>query len=312
LIADTSRPREYKTSLEDEGNATAGGSKLSVRFWWNKTTAETYWDDSSASPKLNITSQGIEIFSVDGLPPKAWCTLPAEAYTELQRVLRSTSILTVVGDGKEPGLILVQEEGMSHRPSLMFDLSPAEILRYWSLLTTAQRAAFLEARAPEFALMGEGAALVSRYAPLAQTQTFFDRFAGIFLAFGNVERSVRSALREGRGREATYRLFGQKYDSLGSLLKRVLKDSTAGEGDLVDHYVIVMCAQQLVQELRREQGDFWREHASDGKCLQEQLGVAVSLRERLIASDPAEMLAFLDWFDRWFLQRATPVVTEAP
>jgi hypothetical protein len=76
--------------------------------------------------------------------------------------------------------------------------------------------------------------------------------------------------------------------------------------------VIVMCAQQLVQELRREQGDFWREHASDGKCLQEQLGVAVSLRERLIASDPAEMLAFLDWFDRWFLQRATPVVTEAP
>jgi hypothetical protein len=311
LIADASRPREYKPSLEDEGNATAGGSKLSVRFWWNKTTAETYWDDSSASPKLNITSQGIEIFSVDGLPPKAWCPLPAEAYTELQRVLRSTSILTVVGDGKEPGLILVQEEGMSHRPSLMFDLSPAEILRYWSLLTTAQRAAFLEARAPEFALMGEGAALVSRYAPLAQTQTFFERFAGIFLAFGNVERSVRSALREGRGREATYRLFGQKYDSLGSLLKRVLKDSTAGEGDLVDHYVIVMCAQQLVQELRREQCEFWREHASDGKCLQEQLGVAASLRERLIASDRAEMPAFLDWFDRWFLQRATPVVTEA-
>jgi hypothetical protein len=159
--------------------------------------------------------------------------------------------------------------------------------------------------------MGEGAALVSRYAPLAQTQTFFERFAGIFLAFGNVERSVRSALREGRGREATYRLFGQKYDSLGSLLKRVLKDSTAGEGDLVDHYVIVMCAQQLVQELRREQCEFWREHASDGKCLQEQLGVAASLRERLIASDRAEMPAFLDWFDRWFLQRATPVVTEA-
>jgi hypothetical protein len=274
------------------------------------TAAEVYWDDSSPSPKLDVTAQGVEVFSVDGLPSKAWQSLPADACAELQRVLRSTSILMVLGEGKEPGLILVQEEGMSHRPSLLFDLSPSEILRYWSLLTAAQRAAFLDARAPEVAMMSDGAALVSRYAPVAQEQTFFDRFAGIFLAFGNLERSVRSALREGRERDATYRLFGQKYDSLGTLLNRVLKDSTEGNGDLIDQYVIVLCAQQLVQELRRENSEFWREHASDGKTLQEQLGVRQSLRERLVARDPVEMPTFLDWFDRWFLQRATPVLTE--
>lgn len=311
LIADASRPRVYRPRLEDEGNTTTGGSKLSVRFWWNTTAAEVFWDDSSSSPKLNVMSQGVDIFSVDDLPSKAWQSLPADTCAELRRVLRSTSILTVVGEGKEPGLLLVQEEGMSHRPSLLLDLSPSEILRYWSLLTAAQRAAFLEVRAPEVALLGDGAALVSRYERLVQEQTFFDRCAGIFLAFGCLERSVRSALREGREREATYRLFGQKYDSLGSLLNSVLKDGAEGNGDLIDHYVIVLCALQLVQELRRENSEFWREHALDGKRLQEQLGLTQSLRERLIARDPVEMPAFLDWFDRWFLQRATPVLTEA-
>jgi hypothetical protein len=91
----------------------------------------------------------------------------------------------------------------------------------------------------------------------------------------------------------------------------VLKDSTEGNGDLIDHYLIVLCAQQLVQELRRENSEFWREHALDGKRLQDQLSVAQSLREHLIARDPVEMPAFLDWFDRWFLQRATPVLMEA-
>jgi hypothetical protein len=311
LIADTSRPREYKPSLEDEGNTTMGGSKLSVRFWWNTTATEVFWDDSSSSPKLNVLAQGVEVFSVDNIPSRAWQSLPAHQCVELQRVLRSTSILAVVGEGKDPGWILVQEEGMSHRPSLLLDLSPSEILRYWSLLTAAQRAAFLDSHAQDVALMGGGAALVSRYVPLKKEQTFFDRFAGIFLAFANLERSTRSALREGREREATYRLFGQKYDSLGSLLNRVLKDSIDGKGDLIDHYVIALSALQLVQELRRENSEFWREHALDGKHLQEQLGVMQSLRESLIARDPVEMPAFLDWFDRWFMLRATQVVTEA-
>jgi hypothetical protein len=311
LIADTSRPREYDPPSEDEGNTTTGGTKLSVRFWWNTSTAEAYWDDSSPSPDLSVTAHGVEVFRLDGLPSREWRPLPADACAELHRVLRSTSLLSVVEESRAPGLLLVQEEGMSHRPSLLFDLSPADILRYWSLLTVAQRAAFLEARAPEVALLDDGAALVSRFAPLPQEQTFFDRFAGMFLAFGNLERSVRSALREGREREATYRVFGQKYDSLGRLLSRVLTDSAEGRGDLIDHYVIALCARQLVQGLRQDHDAFWLEHASDAKRLQEQLGALASLRECLVARHPAEMPRFLDWFDAWFVRRATPVVTEA-
>lgn len=311
LIADQSRPSDYQANPEDGGNATSGGTNLSVRFWWNTSTAAVYWDDESLSPRLSVRGPGGELFVVSGLPQRKWRSLPAGDCAELERVLRSTSILTVAGEGPEPGLLLVQEEGMSHRPSLLFDLSPSEILRYWSLLTAAQRAAFLDARAPEVALMGEGAALVSRYAPLAEGQTFFDRFAGIFLAFGNLERSVRSALRENREREANYRLFGQKYDSLGSLLKRVSRDDMEGRGDLIDHYVIALCAQQLTQELQREFREFWHAHSSDARILKEQLAVTQSLRERLISRRPTEMPAFLTWFEQWFLKRATPVAPEA-
>jgi hypothetical protein len=134
----------------------------------------------------------------------------------------------------------------------------------------------------------------------------------MFLAFGSLERSIRAALRDGREREATYRVFGQKYDSLGSLLNRVLADSAEGKGDPVDHYVVALCTRQLVQELRRDHGAFWQEHASDAKRLHEQLRALAPLRERLVARHPTEMPLFLDWFDEWFLRRATPVVTEAP
>jgi hypothetical protein len=91
----------------------------------------------------------------------------------------------------------------------------------------------------------------------------------------------------------------------------VLKDNTEGKGDFIEHYVILLSAQQLVQQLRRENIEFWREHALDSKRLQEQLRITEILRGHLISRDPVEMPAFLDWFDRWFLQRATPLATEA-
>ncbi|MCE3222825.1 MAG: hypothetical protein K0S58_1005 [Nitrospira sp.] len=65
LMADSSRPREYKPCLENEGNTVSGGTKLSVRFWWNTMAAEVYWDDSSLSPKLSVTAQGVEVFETD-------------------------------------------------------------------------------------------------------------------------------------------------------------------------------------------------------------------------------------------------------
>jgi hypothetical protein len=310
LDNDASRPRNFQPAAEDEGTSEIGGTRLSVRFWWNTATAEVFWDDAAPSANLELAYQGLNLFAVDPVPSRTWTQLPPGSCAELHRVLHSTSILTVLGDGKKPGLLLVQEEGMSHRPSLLFELSPAEILRYWSLLTVEQRTAFLEARAPDIALAGEGSALVARCAPLVEQGTLFDRFAGVFHAFGCLERTVREALRDGKEREATYRLFGLKYDSLGNLLTRVLMDDKDGKGDLIEHYVIALCARQLVNELRRENKEYWQEHVADGQRLHNQLDATRMIRERIVLRDPENMPAFLDWFDHWFLRRASPVSAE--
>src|SRR5690606_32437824 len=119
--------------------------------------AEAFWDHASASAGLTVTWENTPVFTIGALPPRAWIPLSPVDAEALQGVLRSTSILTVHEQGGQPGLLLVQEEGMHGRPPfLVLELTPAEILRYWSLLTVAQRAEFLNARAPELAQTDEG------------------------------------------------------------------------------------------------------------------------------------------------------------
>ena len=299
-----SHPVKFEHSREDEGSA-LGGTRLSLLYRWNTSSAEAYWDDEAPSPRLRVEHQGVPLFELDTLPPMEWETLDPDISAELGKVLISTSMLIVYEDGDSPGLLLVQEEGMSHRPSILFDLTPAEILRYWSLLTVEQRAAFLEHRAPQTALEGEGEALVTILPLVEDHDTLFDRFAGIFHAFGCLERKVRDALENDRRNEATYLVFGQKYDSLGSFLSRVLREGADGKGDIVEHYVIFLCARQLLSGLKREFSDFWQDHGEDWKQLRAQLDEAGRIREQIVARNPGEMPAFLEWFDKWFLRRAS-------
>jgi len=310
LLGESQRPKIF-ASKTDEASSTTGGSRLSIRYHWLRQGAEAFWDDQNDSPRLTVSAQGVRLFTLEPIPGQRWQGLSRESAAELHRVLPSTSLLTVEGEGPEPGIILVQEEGMEARPSLLRDLSPAEILRYWSLLTAAQRAQFLEAHATEALLGGEGAHLVAQHRRLIAGGTFFDRFAGIFLAFGCLERGVRQALSDGREREASYRLFGEKYDSLGTLLQRISSESAEGKGDEIEQYVIALSAQQLVRELRREFPEFWRAHEESAHLLQERLTVTDGLRNRVIARDPSEMPAFIDWFDQWFLKKAARVEVEA-
>jgi hypothetical protein len=147
---------------------------------------------------------------------------------------------------------------------LVLQLSATDILRYWALLSTEQRSEFLETHAPVQALLGEGADLVVARKALAGEETFFNRFAGFFHAFNSLDREVREQLAARRNREAQYRLFGKKYDSLGTLIERV----TSGD-DLkdIDRYIILLCAEQLTQELERDFADFWKAHSSDAYSL---------------------------------------------
>lgn len=305
------RPRLTPPEVEEEEEKTISGTPLSLRFWWDKHKTEVFWDDPKASPPFKVQHQGITLFEHESLGPRTWQWLPDETAAELERVLLSTSLLRVqTADGQE-GIVLVQEEGMFCRPSLLHDLSPADILRYWSLLTVEQRAAFIETHAQELDALAGALHVVSPVAKLTDEDSMFKRFAGIFHGFSSLEKSVRGSLQEGREIEAVYRLFGKKYDSLGSLIAKIITEFNQGKGDAVDQYVTLLCARQLVQEMSRE-SDFWEKHREDARELQESLRTIEPIRNRLVEQDPEKMPAFLSWFESWFLRRARPIEEDRP
>jgi hypothetical protein len=307
LSLEHAKPSTFKPSTESDPT-TVGGTPLILRYFWNTGIAEGYWDSAEKSPSLRLEMRGILLGKLSPLPPKQWTRLNDDLATQLRELLKETSFVDVLGYGEAPGLLLVQEEGMFKKPSLLFKLTVSEILRYWAMLTPAQRTAFLEAKAPEFLASGEGSELMARVKTTLKEETFFDRFAGYFHAFNCLRSEVCKQLKADRWREADYRLFGRKYDSLGTLLDRLLTDSAFTEE--VDRYVILLCARQLSKELSNAFPDYWKERADEVRRLEGTLTRAAEIREHLSEKDPATMPGFLDWFDGWFLRRAAPVEAE--
>lgn len=296
MTTDTHRPPLFIHHEEGEGTATSVGTALVLRYSWDTHEGAALWNDAKPCPALTVRRGGVALFGCSALPPRVWAPLDREANEALRGALASTSLLEVVDEHGELAYVLVQEEGMHGRPSLLLELSAAEILRYWSLLTPEQRAVFIEERARG---SGEDEVIAPSFAPPPAESTLFDRFAGIFHAFSCLETHVREALAEDRAREADYRLFGKKYDSLGTLLDRAQKDHDINEGDRVERYVLFLCAKQLLREIGREFPVYWHDHSAAVMALDAAIARGLEGRDALTPSPE-----FLDWFERWFLQRA--------
>jgi hypothetical protein len=190
---------------------------------------------------------------------------------------------------------------MAKKPSILLTLTVEEILRYWSLLSSEQRQAFLSEKATA-QLVREG--IVAAPEVKVETQDgFFDRFAGIFHAFSRLAEHVRTALENERENEAVYRLFGEKYDSLPSLVQKVLDDVNA---DPVNRYVTLLTARDTLDRLEREYPDFFSGHRKDLKALRERLRQGEFLRNALALGGFEERERFLAWFERMFFTDMTP------
>ena len=312
LVPEKTRFTKFMPQTETEELSFENGTDLALRYNWDSGVADAYWNSEAThpSPAWTIKGLGTVLFRLKSLAAQKWIRLPPEAETELHRVLQSTSILTVEEAGKGPAFILVQEEG-EHKPTAcLLDLTPADILRYWSQLTLSQKTEFLKARVPESGQAEDGTNLLAQAEHLTKEETFFDTFAEIFHDFGNLEQAIVHAL-PGNSKQAASRLFGQRFDSLPVFLGKVMMEFSQGRGRSLDYYLHFLCARQLLDEVSRTQPDFVREHRRDTHALDNQIATGhLQLQKHLIETGPAEMASFLQWFESWFLKRARPVAAE--
>ena len=276
------------------------GLNLSLQYDWS--TSELSYrlvneDNDEGVTRFEVHQPGgAHLFSVDQPESGCWVTCPADAAAQVRDLLASTSFLQITYTGRS-WRVLVREEGLGYRPSLWTELTPEEILEYWSLLTAAQRAAFIE-RLTHDSLEGLPTAIRD---PLTSHDTLFDRYAGIYHAFGCLSRHIDTAFDERREAEAETRLLGAKYDSLPALLEKTLARDDA---DPIVRYVTLLCARQLRDDVVGRYREFFKTRGKGLAALDRLLAQLPDLKNALPLPDDDDRLAFLDWYESAFLRQA--------
>ncbi len=276
------------------------GLDLALRFdWGEERLSYRLCEDRARAISLSAAS-GLELLRFEARPTPDWATVPGAAGTTFADILRATTLLEA-SCGDLCWTVLVAEENLAHRPSLLDSLTPVEILEYWALLTPEQRAVFLEKRM-DWSL--EGLEPPKRAAD-EDSRSLFDGFAGIFHAFGCLERQARHALAEGRERDAATRLLGAKYDSLPNLLRKILEERRDDRGrfDPITGWVTFLCARQLWESIERDHPALAESNRKAATRLGQLLRDGGTLRKEVGLREPEDR-AFLDWYERAFLTPA--------
>ena len=284
---------------------------VTLQFDWQTRTLSYHWQNEPGLPSwAKIASQGVGLFTIADIHPDSWRKLGEPAATAMGDRLKSSALVELIDDQGRSQLLLVQEKGMAYKPSMLEQLTPSEILEYWSLLTPRQRDIFLEAKIRE---------LLARKGGLPGTKTaeagrsLFDQFAGIFHAFSCLEERVRGALSVGNHGEAEYRLLGRQYDSLPALVEKVSRPERVQE-DPVIAYLTLLCAIAAMDAIR----DSRRQGESDGdteafldqplvrleiKKLESQWRQSLQqARSAIHLNEATADEQFLDWYEKAFFR----------
>lgn len=268
---------------------------ISFRYNWADKKLEYHVDGPASGPVIVCEPGGVKLFEIDSLNPKGWIDCGEAAAGRVQQLLPSTSFLEIQ-HSKGVWRVLIREEGMTYRPSLLISLTPEEILMYWSLLSPEQQAYFFaEKFANEATLQGLTAANSSRY---ITNDTIFDRFAGVYHAFEQLMTHVDEAITSGRESEAESRLFGAKYDSLPLLLEKTIARE---EGDDVMNYITFLCAGQVRDRVTKTHPEFMKANRKNAKTLNQLLKQLTTLRRKL-SPQIKDSTQFLDWYEKMFLR----------
>ena len=297
------RPLERETNLfmevapdESDGldNLPFG---VSIRYDWGDHTLAIRFTRTLALPIEVQDVSGRPLFTIIRGDVDRWRVADAKAADAVRESLRSSSFMVLRRDEAQ-WRVLVREEGMAHRPSILSELSPDEILEYWSLLSAEERAAFLEHHAALGARI-EGILAFEGGVPLGRGDTLFDRFAGVFHAFGCLRRYTEKALADGRYRDAETRLLGAKYDSLPELLRKILERE---DGDPILDYVTFLTARQIRDSLENVDGQFFRDRLARVRELDGLIARGIEGRDSIFPDDDTRAREFLAWFEPAFLK----------
>lgn len=300
------RPERFVVNAESAGLDAGPATDLVLRFDWTTESAVAFWDSGANSPQLTLHGSGVKLGEIGPLAPRQTLSLDVAAASRLKEHLLSSSFVTVSVDNAPDSVILVVEDGAVDKPSLMSTISADEILRYWSLLSDAQKQEFFETHAGQ---LNDEERDLWLGGPVRHPAAdgIFGTFAHTYLSFGNLERAVRRALSEGRRKEAVDRVFGKKFDSLRSLVERI---ASKAEPEPVRDYVAILCAIQLLDILRTEEGDFYTSERQRFRLRSEAQELLRTIKARFAFGEVPQRQQFFDWFEPWFLRRATPAGQE--
>ena len=298
MSTDAKRPSTFELDLGDEEVSLDAFVPLQVAYDWAAKILQVRWDGQGASPPLRVECSGAEVFTVEDLLRGEWNTLGSAQAIALEKVLVSTTLLQAVLENGSRGSILVQESGMARKPSLVVNWSITDVLEYWARLTTEQKAAFLQDRGgniPE-GLTGDA----ERAARMAHVDSFFTTFAGMFHGFEMLRKQVLASIDDDHERQADYLLFGKRHDSLPVLIERIVAEE--GEKEILNSYLLLLSARQLVRELRAIKGPFFEERRADFNKLLERTKHADVLSAKLELGPGGR--DFVEWFEGHFLKNA--------
>ena len=280
---------------EETDNSQPVPLDISFRYNWAEEKLEYRTERSAKGPIIVCEPGGVRLFKVDSFNSDTWVDCGEEAARKVRQLLASTSFLEIKHI-KGTWRVLIREEGMSHRPSLLISLTPEEILMYWSLLSPAQQEYFItEKMGNEATLQGLAVGDSHRY---VMSDTVFDRFAGVYHAFEQLIKHVNDAIASGRDKEAESRMFGAKYDSLPLLLEKTISRE---DGDDVMNYITFLCAKQTNKRITKAHPEFMKAHRKDARVMNDLLKKLPMIRDKL-SPQIKDSTQFLDWYEEMFLR----------
>ena len=305
---DDSPERFSEKVSEEDGDAERAGVALSLQYHWERHAFEYRLDEDHDGEVHIQTVAGEELHTIVQPVREGWSDCGTEVADEVKNLLVSTSFVQAriqTAGGQCKWRILIREEGMTHKPSLLTQLTPEEILQYWSLLSESQRQAFLADRLEtDEALLGFAKA--SARPPLGSIRTVFDRFSGVFHAFERLSTWVDDKLARDQEAEVTARLFGEKYDSLPVLLRKVLERE---DQDTVIAYVTFLSAKQVVARVQDKWPSYWVDQRQARLKLEHTLEELAKIRADLPLMDP-DREEFLTWYEKLFVTEAAALEAE--